>query len=288
MGRTHEQALRAGEVPKVQAVENMAEAMTVSPIPIWKRGHLNVNDETAFPIEFVRSCIAEGYACVQVMLNPKHPDTSLDQVKVSYIRDIRATGAKVFGFVWADDFRSPEALFDFVLAWRQKSIDEKCAITGFVINCEDVWEAKDQAGFAGVGWSKVFLTLFRNHDLTKKLSLAINTYIGGGGIDLPAWMNRGARLYCQTFKEALTHEWPIDGYIPWAKLHGYTKPAMIKPNWSTYKAPDGSRASRAEQIASAKRAGTVGFCAWYAEGAGDPADVLIPLLREAKAAGVAY
>lgn len=251
---------------------------------IWQRGHLNVNDVTAFPKEFLKPCIDAGYQVVQVMLNPQHPSTSLDQVPVSYLQDIGNLGAKRWGFVWADDFASPEDMFAFVLEWRQKSIANGCALTGFVINCEDAWEDHDQA--SGGAWSKKFTNLFRSIPLTAKLSLALNTYIGGGGVALDVWQSRGARLYLQTFHEAVLHEWPIDNYIPWAAKYGYTRKAQIKPHWSTYKAPDGSRANRAEQIASAQRAGTIGFACWYAEGAGDPNDVLIPLLKEAKQAGV--
>jgi hypothetical protein len=69
-----------------------------------------------------------------------------------------------------------------------------------------------------------------------------------------------------------------------AKDYGYTKWSQIKPNWGTYK----PLPNRAEQISSAKQAGTVGFAAWYAEGAGDPVEHLIPLLREACIARVAY
>jgi hypothetical protein len=251
-------------------------------VPIWQRAHLNVNDVTAFPVEFLKPCIEAGYACVQVHINPQHPDTSLDQVPLGYIRDIRLLGAKAFGFVWADDFASPDALFNFCLGWRRKSLDAACAITGFVINCEDVWEAKDQAS-AG-GWSKKFLQLFRSDPLTAKLSLALNTYIGGGGIALDVWQTRGARLYLQTFHEGNTHEWPISGYISWASFYGFTQKSKIKPNWGTYS----PYPNRAEQIQSAKWAGTIGFSTWYAEGAGDPQELLIPLLREARAASVAY
>jgi hypothetical protein len=246
---------------------------------IWQRGMLNINDVTAFPIEFVRPCVEEGYAVVQVMLNPGHPDTSLDQVPVSYLKACRAVGAKVWGFVWADDFQSPESLYAFCQMWRLKSLQESCALTGFVINAEDGWEAHDMAGEK---WSDRFCFHYRGQALTSKLSLALNTYNGCGGIDLARWQRAGARLYCQTFHEGNTHEWPIDGYIGWAAAHGYTKKAQIKPNWSTYK----PYPSRAAQIASAKAAGTVGFSAWYAEAGGEPQDVLIPLLNEAKAAGV--
>jgi hypothetical protein len=248
-------------------------------VTIWQRGHLNVIDHTAFPVEFLKPCADAGYAVTQKMLNPQHPSTSLDQVPLSYLHQIRSTPMKAFGFVWADDFQSPEAMFNFVRGWRQKSLDAGCALTGFVINAEDGWEAHD---LAGEQWSKRFLDLFRSHPLTMKLSLALNTYNGGGGIALYQWMRRGARLYYQTFHEAVTHEWPIDGGVTWAAQYGYTKRAMVKPNWGTYN----PYPNRAEQIASAVRAGTDGFSAWYAEGAGDPQDVLIPLLREARAAGV--
>jgi hypothetical protein len=250
---------------------------------IWKRGHLNVNDPKSFPKEFLAPCIEEGYAVVQTMLNPKHPKTTLDQVPLEYLVDIRELGAKAWGFVWADDFESPDECFNFVRGWRERSMYENCALTGFVINAEDKTEERDQAGES---WSWKFLTRFRNHPATQKVSLALNTYNGCGGLSLPTWQNKGARLYCQTFHEENTHEWPIDGYVSWAKYYGYTKKSMIRPNWSTYKAPDGSRASRDEQIKTAQWAGTMGFSAWYAEGAGDPAEVLIPLLREARLAGV--
>jgi hypothetical protein len=213
------------------------------------------------------------------MLNPRHPDTSLDQVSYSYLTGVRAVGGKVWGFVWADDFQSPEAMFAFVLAWRKQSLENNCALTGFIINCEDGWEAHDKAGEQ---WSKRFLDLFRSHPLTMKLSLGLNTYNGGGGIALYQWMRRGARLYYQTFHEGNTHEWPIDGGVDWAAQYGYTKRAQVKPHWGTYT----PYPNRSEQIAAAVRAGTDGFAAWYAEGAGDPNDVLIPLLREARLAGV--
>ena len=252
---------------------------------IWRKGHLNVNDRTAYPIEFLRPCAEAGYACVQVMLNPNHPSTSLEQVPLSYVRDIKSTGMRAWGFVWADDFQGPDALYDFVLGWRRQSLDNGCALTGFVINGEDGWEAKDQAGDA---WSLKFLMRFRGNPQTAKLSLALNTYNGCGGISLPQWQARGARLYYQTFHEAQTHEWPITGGIAWAAYYGYTKKAQIKPNWGTYKNPQGQLPNRGEQIRSALEAGTKGFCAWYAEGAGDPGEHLIPLLREARAAGVCY
>ena len=142
-------------------------------IPIWQRGHLNVNDETAFPIEFLRPCADAGYACVQVLLNPDHPSASLDQVSLDYLRKIRSTGMRARGFVWADDFASPEALFEFVLVWRLRSLVNNCALTGFVINAEDGWEAKDQE--TDGAWSKSFLGAFRSHPLTQKFSLAPNT-----------------------------------------------------------------------------------------------------------------
>jgi hypothetical protein len=247
---------------------------------IWQRGHLNVNDPTSFSDAFLRRCVDEGYPVVQVLINPEHSTSeSLDQVPLGYLRKVRATGAKAWGFTWADDFDSPEALFGFVLGARQLSLAQGCALTGFVINAEDGWEQHDMGGER---WSQRFLTQFRSHPLTAKLSLALNTYIGCGGINLGAWMNRGARLYCQTFHEANTHEWPIDGYIGWARFYGYTKPSMIKPNWGTYR----PYPSRAEQIEHARWAKTVGFSCWYAEGAGDAGDILIPLLREARAAGV--
>jgi hypothetical protein len=255
-------------------------------VNIWKRGHLNVIDPGSFPLEFVKECIDAGYACVQVMLNPKHPDTSLDQVEISYIKGIRSRGAKAWGFVWADDFSSPAMCFNFVKAWREKSLKASetegtpCALTGFVINAEDGVEAKDSGG----AWSKSFLTLFRTTPVTAKLSLALNTYNGCGGIDLAAWQKANARLYCQTFHEGNTHEWPIDSYITWARYYGYTSAAMIKPNWGTYN----PFPNRADQIRTAKIAQTVGFSAWYAEGAGEPKQLLIPLLNEAKAAGVCY
>lgn len=247
---------------------------------IWRRAHLNVLDHTAFPKELLAPCAADGYAVVQVMLNPKHPDTSLEQVPLWYLREIRALGMKAWGFVWADDFTSPAELFSFCLGWRRKSLEAGCALTGFVINAEDGWEARDMAGER---WSERFLTLYRSEQLTKKLSLGLNTYLGCGGINLPAWQ-RSARLYVQTFHEGNTHEWPVDSYIGWAKFYGWTKAQTIKPNWGTYK----PYPSRADQVASAKRAGTIGYCAWYAEGAGDPQDVLIPLLREAWSAGVCF
>ncbi len=252
---------------------------------IWQKAWLNVNDVTAFPREFLAPCADAGYAGVQVLLNPHHPDTSLDQVPLSYIRAIRDLGMKAWGFVWADDFASPLDCAEFCIAWRKKSLDNGCALTGFVINAEDGVEARDQAGD---GWSKNFLAVFRAHPLTAKVSLALNTYNGAGGIALPEWQARSARLYCQTFHEGNTHEWPISSYKPWSAMYGYTKWSQVKPNWATYKGVDGKLPNRAAQIADAKAAGTVGFAAWYAEAAGEPRDVLIPLLNEARAAGVCY
>jgi len=248
-------------------------------VTIWQTGHLNVNDTGSYTKEWVKECVDAGYTTVQTMLNPKHPDTSLDQISIQWLQGVKSVGAKNFAFVWADDFETPATLFEFCKDWREKSLANNCAITGFVINAEDEWEKQDQAGQM---WSQRFLSIFRQHTSTRKLSLALNTYNGCGGIDLVAWMNKGARLYCQTFAEGKTHEWPIDGYITWAKFYGYTRSAMIKPNWGTYLPyPD-----RAEQIRTARVAKTVGFSAWYAEGSGEPKQLLIPLLKEAKAAGV--
>ena len=247
---------------------------------IWQKGHLNVNDHTAFPVEFLQPCANAEYACTQVMLNPHHPDTSLSQVPIDYIRKIRGAGMKAFGFVWADSFSSPEDLYRFVIGWRRQSLDNGCAITGFVINAEDGWEYKDQT--TGGDWSRRFLNYFRSDPATAKLSLAINTYNGCGGIALAKWQAAGARLYYQTFHEGVTHEWPIDGGVTWAKYYGFTKKALVKPNWGTYQ----PYPNRTEQIRAAQWARTLGFSAWYAEGAGDPASLLLPLLREARAAGV--
>lgn len=253
--------------------------MTVA--TIWQRGHLIVIDETAFPIEYLLPSAEAGYACVQVMLNPRHPDTSLKQVSLDYLRKIRSTGMKAFGFVWADSFADPMSCFSFCRDWRALSLEQGCALTGFVINAEDGIEQRDMAG---EGWSRKFLARFRSDPLTAKLSLALNTYNGCGGLDLPAWQARGARLYCQTFHEGQTHEWPITGYIPWAKFYGYTAAVSIKPNWAVHT----PRPSKAEQIQSAKWAGTVGFSVWRAESGGEPKEHVIPLLKEAIAAGVAY
>lgn len=250
-------------------------------VPIWKRGHLNVNDPTAFPIEYLKPSAEAGYAVVQVHINPKHPSTTLDQVPLDYIRLIKSCGMQAWGFVWADAFASPDECFNFVRGWRQQSLENGCALTGFVINCEDAVEARDQAGES---WSWKFTTAFRNHALTRKLSLALNTYNGCGGISLPAWMNKGARLYCQTFHEGNTHEWPMDSYIQWAKYYGYTKVAMMKPHFGTYK----PFPNQAEQIEHAKWAGTVGMACWYAEGGGEPKNVVIPLIQKAREAGVCY
>jgi hypothetical protein len=63
---------------------------------IHQRGHLNVIDHTAFPREFLEPSIKAGYACVQVHLNPAHPDTSLDQVPLWYIQTIRELASAVW------------------------------------------------------------------------------------------------------------------------------------------------------------------------------------------------
>ena len=246
---------------------------------IWKYGHLNVNDPTAFPIEYLAPSAEAGYAVVQIHINPRHPSTALDQVPLDYLKLIRSTGMKAWGFVWADAFLSPEALFDFCLGWRKQSLENGCALTGFVINCEDGWEAQDQAGKR---WSEKFLALFRGHPLTRKLSLGLNTYNGCGGIALPLWQKAGARLICQTFHEGVTHEWPMDGYVSWARFYGYTAKAMMKPHFGTYN----PFPNRAEQIEHARWAGTVGMACWYAEGGGEPKNVIIPLLLEARVKGI--
>lgn len=256
-------------------------------ITIWRRGHLNVNDPTAIPREFVPVYAQAGYACVQTMLNPHHPDASLDQVPAYWLPLVKGSGMKNFGFVWADDFYTPGDLYQFVKDWRAKSLAEGCALTGFVINCEDRWEMHDQETQGD--WSRRFLNAFRAFGApTQKLSLALNTYNGCGGINLPAWQSKGARLYCQTFKEQEDgHAWPMDGYVSWAKYYGYTAKAMMKANLGTYKVK-GEYPSREDQIKHMVWSETVGFSAWYAEGAGDPGEVLIPLLNEAKAKGVCY
>lgn len=242
---------------------------------IHQRAALCVNDHTAFPLEFVAKCANAGYARVDVLLNPNHPNTD-PVVPRFYVDGVKALGMKAWGRVWADDFSSPESMMQFILSERQR-----LQVTGFGINAEDGWEARDMEGAT---WSKRFLSVFRTIPTTAKLSLYLDTYNGCGGIDLRAWQNMGARLVCQTHHEGQTHEWPIDGYMSWAKQYGWTKPAMIKPEWGTYN----PLPNRADQIASAQRADTKGFLAYYAEGGGDPANHLIPLLNEARAAGVTY
>ena len=242
---------------------------------IHQVGALCVNDVTAFPLEYVEKCARAGYGRVDVLLNPNHPSTE-PAVPRTYVDGVKKLGMKCWGRVWADDFAGPIELYAFVRSER-----ERLMVTGFGINAEDGWEWKDQR-WAGEP-SRLFCEYYRTTgNPTQKTPLYLDLYNGCGGIALPHWQKAGARLVCQTHHEGQTHEWPIDGYMDWAKAYGWTKPALIKPEWGTYNPlPD-----RAAQIASAKRAGTVGFLAYYAEGAGDPAEHLIPLLREARAAGV--
>ena len=242
---------------------------------IHQRAALLVNDHTAFPLEYVEKCAKAGYGRVDVLLNPNHPNTA-PVVPRSYVDGVKALGMKCWGRVWADDFATPTALTEFVLLERRRLL-----VTGFGINAEDGWEAFDQE--TSGQWSRAFLASYRfATSPTAKLALYLDTYNGCGGINLRAWQDKGARLVCQTHHEGATHEWPIDGYMTWAKQYGWTKPAMIKPELGTYRPLPNIN----EQVDSCKRAGTTGFLAYYAEGAGDPAEHLIPLLREAKAAGV--
>jgi len=247
-------------------------------ITIHQRGGLQVNDDTAAPIELMAPLAAAGYARVELLLNSRAAHLS-DYAPRSYVDKMKSLGLKVWGVVWADSFAEPEACYDYVLAER-----DRLQVSGFVINAEDGTEARD---LAGEKWSRRFVSAYRTYAQTSKLALCLNTYIGCGGIDLRAWQDRGARLIVQTHHEGSTFEWSVEAYRSWAKQYGWTKPSMMKPQFGVYKGADGQFPDRSAQIASAKAAGTVGFSAYYAEGAFSE-NVLVPLLRAAQDAGVAF
>jgi hypothetical protein len=247
---------------------------------IHQRAGLRINDDTAIgfmPGEYIETLIRAGYGRVEFLLNTP---TVIKDVPAWKVRKAREYGAVSWGVGWADSFSDPFEFHAFLLSERRRIFaDTGLTFSGFVVNAEDGTEARDQGGEK---WSRHFLDCFRTHPETKKLALHLDTYIGCGGLELPYWQKRGARLTCQTHHESQTHEWPIDGYVTWANAHGWKGVATIKPEFGVYN----PKPNRADQIAAAKRAGTIGFTAYYAEAAGDPKEHLIPLLNEARAAGV--
>jgi len=251
----------------------------VSGPTIHQRAGLQVNDETAAPVELMRPLWQAGYARVELLQNarPAHLPPTPPR---SYVDAMKQLGFRVWGVVWADSFAGPLDCLGFCQQQR-----DALMVSGFVINAEDGIEARDQAGEK---WSRTFLAGFRNAPSLRKLALSINTYIGCGGIDLRAWQDKGARLLVQTHHEGATFEWSVEGYRDWAKQYGWTKPAMMKPQFGCYKGSDGRLPDIAQQVASAKSAGTVGFSAYYAEGSFSEEGHLPRLLREARVAGVTF
>src|SRR5688572_5969328 len=140
-------------------------------VTIHQRAALCVNDHTAFPLEYVEKVAAAGYARIDILLNPNHPDLT-PVVPPRYVAGVQGLGMKCWGRVWADDFKSPEAMHAFLVSerLRLRQQDEQgiaWTMGGFGVNAEDGWEAKDQE--TGGNYSVRFLNLFRSDPVTAKL-----------------------------------------------------------------------------------------------------------------------
>jgi hypothetical protein len=220
---------------------------------------------------------AAGYARVELLLNARASHLPAQPPR-SYVDKMKGLGFVVWGVVWADSFPDPDACLGFCM--NQQAI---LGLSGFVINAEDGIEERD---LRGEGWSLRFCKGYR--DWTRR-GLVLNTYIGCGGLNLPAWQNVGkARLFVQTHHEGATFEWSVEGYKDWAKFYGWTKPSMMKPQFGCYRGSDGQLPDINQQVASAKKAGTVGFSAYYAEGSFSVENHLPNLLATARNNNVCY
>ena len=247
----------------------------------WQTAGIQINAWDSAPPEYLAPLRKAGYTRIELLLNmlveglAPPPRSYVDALK----RPISEGGAgfdAVYGVVWADSFEWPQPLEQFVL-----DESRRLNLNGIIINAEDGTEARDQEGLE---WSKRFCKWFRED--FPRLPLALNTYIGCGGIDLAAWERANARLLCQTHHEGQTFEWGCVGYQAWAKKYAWTNPAKVKPQFGVYKSADGTRADVTAQVASAKAAGMCGFSAYYGEGTFDEPEHMVRLIDEARKAGV--
>lgn len=249
---------------------------------LWQRPSLLVWHYTSSPVEYLAP-LSPLYGRVDVHLIDDGP------VPRSYVDSLKAVGFKVYGVI--GDYRP-------ILNLRWQSWYEACdflvgqvarlGLGGAICNFEDYWEGADVA--TGGEWSADFVQEWRTRYPTKPL--ALNTYDECGGINLRAWADANARLYLQSYKGGVEPPAVIGGDVLWqfAKRYGWptAKRAYWRPCLGVFKGSTGERVPIANQIAAMKDGRTVGFSAYYADGAFDVTnEYLIPLAQQAIAAGVA-
>jgi hypothetical protein len=254
--------------------------MSVNP---WQQAGIQINAWDAAPVEYLAPLRTAGYTRVELLLNALRKDPPLPPPTRFYCDSLKRAGFNVYGVVWADYFPHDPSTFNDPFVCAEFAIAEKkrLNLNSIIVNAEDWVEGQDAAG---LGWSDDFTYRFR--EALPKLPLALNTYIGCGGIALSWWEQANARLIVQTHHEGHTFEWGVPGYVAWAKKYGWKNAAAIKPQFAVYKGADGQRASIEAQVASAKAAGTIGFSAYYGEGCFDEPQHMVSLLAQARARGV--
>lgn len=258
-------------------------------IPIWKRPHAFVWHWPNASPEML-AALWPQYKVVHVHLVDDGP------VPADWVRRVKAIGFKVFGVI--GDYRPeggpwymPEDAARFLLGEDSRFAREGAGrLNGFDCNFEDVWEGQDKASGYG-GWSVRFLDIVRFYRPRKNLCL--NTYDECGEILLAEWARRNARLYLQTYKGGVEPPAMIEvkALEEFALRYGWPAKKMgaVKPCLAVFANSSGVRVPVPDQVASMKQADTVGFAAYYVDGAdlGEPEKYLRPLADAALWAGVA-
>lgn len=248
---------------------------------IWMRPALTINDWHSAPVEYLKPLFGP-YRALHIHL------VDGGTVSKSYVKDLQDIGYKIFGTV-GDYYAPHQEWTDWVdAAFLAASEVGRLALSGFVGNFEDAWEAKDLA--TGGKWSSGFVNYYRNS--YPKKNLALNTFDECGGINLLAWAKRDARLYVQTYKGGV--EPPaiisVQSILNFALRYGWPKKKIgaVKPCLAVFKGSTGVRVPVSDQITSMHDARTIGFTGFYADGAFDvTTEYLLPLAQKALIAGVA-
>jgi hypothetical protein len=245
---------------------------------VWQRAALQVNDYQSAPSEWFDKLFLTGYTSIHINLRQEN------ELPSYYVERLRGKGFKMLGFFMPQDYRtgiawSPTETMEFCLSSKARYP----GLSGFILNCEDSWEREDQVGNGYP--SRDFLYQFRKR--WPKLSLALDTYSGCGGIALESWEAAAARLYVQSYREGLPYaERAMDGQ-DWAVRYGWKNRAKVKPGLGIFKGMSGERPTAELLISTCLRAKSYGLKLWYTEGCWDDPDLMMKISNAFGTGGIA-